>query len=83
VDEDLHVQTIINDLIKFGVVENKADFIRKAIDVYCNYNNVCSENKLEQPLVLPVPDGKNDSVAVQPKLLRNSLFKAISKIQSF
>ena len=83
VDEDLHVETIVNDLIKFNVVENKSDFLRKAIDVYINYNAVCVENKLEQPLIIPVPNGKDGSVYVQPKLLKNSLFKSVSKLPTF
>jgi hypothetical protein len=83
IEEDWHVSQILEDLIKFNVVENKSDFVRKAIDVYINYNNVCKENKLSQPLIIPVPDGKGGSIDIQPKLLANSLFKSVSTIPQF
>ncbi len=75
-----YLKPIIADLIKFKVCENPSDFVAKCIDFYVNYQAVCREHKQIPTLLFPIPDGTNGSIEIEHKLLKQSLFTAISKL---
>ncbi len=83
--EAKHVQAIVNELVKHGVVTDKSDFAKKCIDFCINHNAVIKEvveNKkgMPSPLQFPYPDGSDGTVYIEPKLLSKSLFEGLVNI---
>jgi hypothetical protein len=85
-DENAYIEMFLAEYIKYGIVENKNDFLRKAIDYYMNSEFVFKELNIKRPFVfngknclynLPYPSN------LTPKLLKGSQLAEISKIESF
>jgi hypothetical protein len=79
-EQDNYLKPIVADLINFGVCETQSDFVAKAIDFYVNYQAVCKEMGRVPTLMFPIPDGRDGSIAIEHKLLKQSLFTPISKL---
>ncbi len=83
--ESKHLQSIINELVKHGVVTDKSDFAKKCIDFCINHNAVIRElvekkKGYPSPLQFPYPDGSDGTFFIEPKLLSKSLFEGVVDI---